>query len=170
MPICHASQLEGTTSTQALAACRDALVGTGSYAAKASFPEQSTFPTQGAILAFNGLNEGRPVILAHLYGTDPAPGTSVITFYIQHPHGAYGTQLTDNLPASLNHYGYVTRISLDLHRNFTYRGAPRSYLSAACEAPPGFSVALFPFAHVSMSFEGGVTLASTLIRTCTVRK
>ena len=110
------------------------------------------------------------MILAHLYGTDPDPGTNVITFYIQHPHGAYGTQLTDNLPASLNHYGYLTRISLDLHRNFTYRGQRHSYLSAACEAPPGFSVALFPFAHASMSFEGGVTLASTLIRTCTVKR
>lgn len=170
LPICHASKIEGTTSAQALAICRDALVGTGSYAARASFPEQATFPTQGAILAFNALSEGRPVILAHLYGTNPDPGTSVITFYIQRPHGAYGTQLTDNLPASLNHYGYVTRISLDLHRNFIYRAQHRSYLSAACTAPGGLSIADFPFARVSMTFEGGVTLASTLIRSCTVRK
>ena len=41
------------------------------------------------------------MILAHIYGTNPAPGTGVITFYIQHPHGAYGTRLIDNLPASL---------------------------------------------------------------------
>ena len=85
LPICHAAQLEGTTSAQALAACRDALVGSGTYAAQASFPEQSTFPTQGRILAFNGLNEGRQVILAHVYGTNPVPGTSVMTFYIHHP-------------------------------------------------------------------------------------
>jgi hypothetical protein len=169
LPICHASQLEGTTSAEALAACRDSLVGSGSYVARASFPEQATFPTQGHILAFNAVSEGRPVILAHLFGTKPV-GTSVLTFYIQHPRGAYGTQLTDNLPASLNHYGYVTRISLNLHRNFTYRGQHRSYLSAACTAPAGLSIALFPFAHASMRFEGGATLASTLIRSCTVKR
>ena len=97
------------------------------------------------------------MILAHVYGTNPVPGTSVITFYIQRPHGAYGTQLIDNLPASLNHYGYVKRISLTLHRTYTYRGRLHSYLSAACTAPAGLSVALFPFAHASMRFEGGVS-------------
>ena len=170
LPICHAAQLEGTTSAQALAACRDALVGSGAYAAQASFPEQATFPAQGHILAFNGLNEGRQVILAHIYGTTPVPGTSVMTFYIHHPAGAYGTQLIDNLPPSLNHYGYVKRISLTLHRTYAYRGRLHSYLSAACSAPAGLSVALFPFAHAAMRFEGGVMLASTLIRSCKVRK
>ena len=132
LPICHAAQLEGTTSAQALAVCRDALVGSGTYSARASFPEQATFPAQGHILAFNGLNEGRQVILAHIYGTNPDPGTSVMTFYIHHPAGADGTQLIDNLPASLNHYGYVKRIALTLHRTYTYRGRLHSYLSAAC--------------------------------------
>jgi hypothetical protein len=170
LPICHAAQLEGTTSVQALHVCRDALVGSGTYAARASFPEQATFPAQGHILAFNGLSEGRQVILAHIYGTNPDPGTSVMTFYVHHPAGAYGTQLIDNLPPSLNHYGYVKRIALTLHRTYAYRGRLHSYLSAACTAPAGLSVALFPFAHASMRFEGGVTLASTLIRSCTVRK
>ena len=54
------------------------------------------------------------------------------------PHGAYGTQLTDNLPAALNHYGYVKRIALTLHRTYTYRGRRHSYLCAACAAPAGF--------------------------------
>ena len=170
LPICHASQIEGTTSAQALRVCRDALVGSGTYAAQASFPEKSTFPAQGHILAFNGLNEGRQVILAQVYGTDPVPSTSVMTFYIQHPHGAYGTQLIDNLPPSLNHYGYVKRIALTLHRTYAYRGRLHSYLSAACTAPVGLSVADFPFAHASMRFEGGATLASTVVRSCTVKR
>ncbi len=170
LPICHAAQLAGTTSAQALAVCREALVGSGTYAARASFPEQATFPAKGHILAFNTLSEGRPAILAHIYGTNPDPGTSVMTFYIHHPAGAYGTQLIDNLPPSLNHYGYVKRIALTLHRTYTYRGHLHSYLSAACTAPAGFSVALFPFAHASMRFEGGASLASTLIRSCTVKR
>jgi len=170
LPICHNAQIDGTTSAQALRACRNALIGTGTYSAVASFPEKSTFPTQGHILAFNGLSEGRPVILAQIYGTNPAPSTSVITFYIQHPRGAYGTRLIDNLPASLNHYGYVKRIALTLHRTYTYRGQRHSYLSASCAAPPGFPGASFNFARASMSFEGSVTLASTLIRSCKVAR
>ncbi len=170
LPICHAAQIEATTSAQALAVCRDALVGSGTYVAQASFPEKSTFPAQGHILAFNGLSEGRQVILAHIYGTNPVSGTSVITFYIHRLHGAYGTQLIDNLPASLNHYGYVKHISLTLHRTYTYRGARHSYLSAACPAPVGFSGALFPFAHASMRFEDGVSLASTIVRSCKVSR
>jgi hypothetical protein len=170
LPICHAPQIEATTSAQALALCRDALVGSGTYVAQASFAEKETFPAQGRILAFNGLSEGRQVILAQIYGTNPVSGTSVITFYIHHLHGAYGLQLIDNLPASLNHYGYIKSISLTLHRTYTYRGARRSYLSAACPAPAGFSAALFPFAHASMRFEGSVTLASTIVRSCRVRR
>ncbi len=85
LPICHAAQIEGTSSAQALHVCRAALVGSGTYAAQASFPEQATFPAQGHILAFNGLNEGRQVILAQVYGTNPVPATSVMTFYIKHP-------------------------------------------------------------------------------------
>ncbi len=170
LPICHAAQIEGTTSAAALRVCRGALIGTGTYSAVASFPEQATFPAQGRILAFNALSEGRPVILAHIYGTDPVPGTSVMTFYIQHPRGAYGTQLTDNLPASLNHYGYVKRIALTLHRTYTYRGQRRSYLSAACAAPAGFPGASFNFARASMRFEGGATLSSTLVRSCRVSR
>jgi hypothetical protein len=171
LPICRLSQLEGTSSAQVLHACGGALVGEGSYAAKASFPEQATFPAQGHILAFNGLSEGQPVILAHVYGTSPAPSTGVITFYIHRPRkGGYGTVLNANLPTSLQGYGYLKRISLDLHRNFTYQGRPRSYLSAACAAPPGFPGAVFPFAHASMRFEGGVTLSSTVIRSCRVAR
>ena len=64
-------------------------------------PRTGTFPSQGHILAFNALSEGRPVILAHVYGTSPAPSTGVITFYIQHLHGAYGTELND-IPASFS--------------------------------------------------------------------
>ena len=148
-----------------------ALEEEGAYAAKASFPEQATFPAQGHILAFNGLSEGQPVILAHVYGASPAPSTGVITFYIRRPRkGGYGTVLNANLPTSLQGYGYLKRISLDLHRSFTYKGARRSYLSASCAAPAGFPGATFPFARASMRFEGGVTLASTIIRSCKVKR
>jgi hypothetical protein len=83
------------------------------------------------------------VIFVQVHGNHPTPATSVITFYIRHPRGGYGTILNGTLPPALNHYGYVKRISLRLQRRFTYKGQPRSYLSAACATPPGVPVASF---------------------------
>ena len=168
LPLCHMRQIEASSNAQALAACGAALVGGGRYLAKTAFPEQGAFPTHGRILAFNAIVEGHRAILAHVYGTEPIPTSRIVVFHIHKAHGAYGTLLTGALPVSVNHYGYVRRISLSLHRNFTYRGRQRSYLSAACNAPPGFPGAVFPFARASMSFADGRTLASTLTRSCKV--
>ena len=131
-------------------------------------PNRGPSPPHGRILAFNAIVEGHRAILAHVYGTDPVPTSRIVVFHIRKAHGAYGTLLTGALPVSVNRYGYVKRISLSLHRNFTYRGRQRSYLSAACAAPPGFPGAVFPFARASMSFADGRTLASTLTRSCKV--
>jgi hypothetical protein len=169
LPICHRSQIEPSSTREALAACGPALVGDGSYDADISFPEQSAFPSQGRVLAFNTLIGRKRAILAHIFGKDPLPITRIIVFHIRESRGTYGTILTGNLPSSVNRYGYLKRISLDLHRSFTYRGQQYSYLTAACEAPAGFPGAVFPFAHASMTFADGRELSSTLTRSCKVR-
>jgi hypothetical protein len=169
LPRCRQSQIETATGRSALHSCRRALVGTGSYAASVAFPEQSSFPTQGKILAFNAIVAGHRAILAHVYGSDPVPTTRVIVFRIHRERGTYGTVLTGALPVALNRYGYITRFSLDLHRIYGVHGHRRSYLSAACAAPAGFPGAVFPFARASMVFADGRTLASTLTRSCSVR-
>jgi hypothetical protein len=168
LPVCHAPEVDPGTSAEALAACRPALVGEGRYLANTAFPEQSTFPTRGRIVAFNSVDHGHPAILAHVYGPDPVPTTRIIFFRIRRHGGTFGTTLTAKLPASVNRYGYLRQISLDLFRVFRYRGRSRSYLSAACAAPPGFPGAVFPFARASMAFDDGRRLASTLIRSCRV--
>jgi hypothetical protein len=169
LAVCRQSEIEPSSSQEALKACGPALVGRGSYAADVAFPEQSSFPSHGRILAFNAVVDGKRAILAHVYGVDPVPITRIIVFHIRESPGTFGTVLTGALPESLNRWGYLKRISLSLHRNFTYRGQPRSYLSAACDAPAGFSGAVFPFAHASMTFADGRTLSSTLNRSCKVR-
>ncbi|MBK5218892.1 MAG: hypothetical protein JJE35_03775 [Thermoleophilia bacterium] len=169
LPICHRNEIEPSTTAQALAICGDALVGTGSYDADLAFPEQSAFPTRGRILAFNAIEGGKRAILAHVYGTSPIPIARIIVFHVRETAGTYGTTITGYLPASENRYGYLKRISLSLHRVFTYRGKRRSYLSAACEAPPGFPGAAFPFARVSMAFADRRALSSVLTRSCKVR-
>jgi hypothetical protein len=170
LPLCRRSQIEAVSSAQALAACGPALVGRGRFAAAVSFPEQTALPLSGRILAFNARDNGKRAILAHIYGTDPFPNSRIFVFHIRKTQGTFGTVLSAALPASINRYGYLKRIVLDLRREFVHRGRTRSYLSAACAAPAGTRIGIFPFVRVSMTFADGRKLASTLIRTCSVRE
>jgi hypothetical protein len=170
LPRCGYNQVVAASPRQALAVCGDSLVGEGIYRAQTAFPEQATFPANGHILAFNAVHHGRDAILAHIYGGDPVPITRIIVFRIHRTTGTYGTVITGNLPVAVNRYGYVETISLSLFRRFFYRGRPRSYISAACDAPAGFFSAFFPFARTSMTFEDGRTLSSTLTRSCQVSR
>jgi hypothetical protein len=169
LAVCHRSEIEPSSTQEAMATCGAALVGDGSFDADVAFPEQSAFPSHGRILAFNAIVNGKRAILAHVYGKKPVSITRIIVFHIHESSGTYGTVLTGFLPATVNRWGYLKHISLSLHRNFTYRGQSRSYLSAACDAPAGFPGATFPFAHASMTFSDGSTLSSTLTRSCKVR-
>jgi hypothetical protein len=169
LPVCRAPEINPGSSAKALEVCGESLIGEGSFAARTAFPEQETFPAHGRILAFNSTSNGHPTILAHIYGADPVPITRVIVFHIhRQQRGTFGTTLTGTLPVRVNRYGYVKKISLYLFRRYTYRGRKHSYLSAACSAPPGFSSAVFPLAHASMTFEDGRTLSSSISRSCQV--
>jgi hypothetical protein len=169
LPVCHRNEIDPSTSAQALAICGGALVGGGRYAADVAFPDQSSFESQGRILAFNSVVGGHRAVLAQLYSEEPVSITMIIVFRIRQRSGEFGTVLAGSVPESVIRWGYLKRISLELHRDFVYRGQGRSYLSAACDAPPGYPGAVFPFAHAAMSFEDGRTLSSTLTRSCRVR-
>jgi hypothetical protein len=170
LPTCRRSQLEPATTQQALEACRPALVGEGRYLAALALPEQANFPLQGRVLAFNAVIGGKRAILAHVYGQNPVPNSRVFVFHIRNGHGTFGTVLTAALPVNLNRNGYLKKISLNLRRDYVYRGRRHSYLSAACAAPAGFASAAFPFVRVGMTFADGRKLASSLIRSCRVQK
>jgi len=169
LPTCTMREVEALSSAQALAACRDALVGSGRYRARTTYPEQPTQPTVGRILAFNAVSHGHQGILGQVVSTQPARSTSVILFDIRHQAGTYGTVLTGAVPGALTRYSYLKRISLTLHRTYSYRGRLHSYLSAPCSAPGNLTRAAFPFVHASLSFADGRELSATLTRTCKVR-
>jgi len=170
LPICQRSSIEAASSAQALETCKDALVGKGRYVAGVAFPEQDAFPLQGRVLAFNAVADGERAILAHVFGAKPFPNSRTFVFHIHKSEGTFGTILSAALPKALNRNGYLKRIVLNLHRDYVYRGQKRSYLSASCGAPSGATIGIFPFVRVGMTFADGRKLASTLIRTCTVRK
>jgi hypothetical protein len=169
LPVCPEIRIRTVSSAEALAACGSALVGAGGITTVTSLPEQPNSPLRAELLLFNSIVDGRPAILGHIYQHSPIPNTKLVVFHISRSPGTFGTVLEATLPEAVNRNGYLKSIYLQLQRNFVFHGRRRSYLSASCAAPQGFSAATFPFARASMTFDGGRTLSSTLVRTCRVR-
>lgn len=168
LPICKQSRIRHANTTEAIAACGSALVGSGGFTVRTNLPDQETTVTPGEILLFNGRSHGHTAVLAHAFQTEPVPIERLFVFDVRHTRGTYGTVVSAKVPTGLSRYGYLSSIYLHLGRTYSYRGKRHSYLSASCSAPAGFNQALFPFAHASMSFDDGRTLSSTISRTCRV--
>jgi len=170
LPVCPKRSIQSTTTAKALAACGGALIGSGSFSAHLAFPTQAPFPARGRLLAFNSVVGGRPVILAHIYGTDPVPTTRVLELKFQRPSpGAFGVTLSMKMPQFGEHWGYATGFSLTLHRLYTYQGEQRSLISASCPAPRGFNEAIFAAAKGTYYLADGREITRVLHGTCKVR-
>lgn len=169
LPRCRVAQIQPATTQGALEACRRSLVGRGSFSARVLLPQQAPFPSAGEVYAFNGSFRGRPAILVHVYGTEPAPTSYTLPFQVARTKGTFGTLLSASLPDVTSKWGYVTGLSLVLGRTFSARGKRRSFLSAGCPAPGGFSKAVFPLVRASFGFAGGTELGSTIVRSCRAR-
>jgi hypothetical protein len=167
LPVCDYDEIQPATTSDALAVCRNSLVGEGRFTANVPESGRSPFPSDGKLYAFNGEIEGRPAVLAHVYGVRPAPVSFTLAFIIGHAKGKFGTSLSVDLPKSTGG-GYITGISLDLFKTFSFKGKKRSFISASCPAPKGFGSANFAFAKASFAFVGGKNITSTLNRTCKV--
>jgi hypothetical protein len=168
LPVCTVRDIQPSTSQNALKACGSSLVGTGSFSAKILLPQQSAYPAGGKLYAFNGVFEGHPAILAHVYGTKPVPTSFTLPFEITRQKGELGTVLTASLAEVTGKAGYITGLSLNLGGSSVSGGGGRHYLTAGCPAPKGFGGAVFPFAKASFEFGSG-KLTSTLTRNCKVR-
>jgi hypothetical protein len=158
IPHCRINHINPSTNQEALAACRSSLIGEGSFSADVKLPEQSPFPSEGRLLAFNGTIGGKPAIFGHIYGTKPLPTSFVLPFRVKQAKGTFGTILEAAFPRATGEWGYVTGITLDLNR--------KRFLSAGCPALAGFSGAVFPLLRTSFSFAGGLKLDNTLTRSC----
>jgi DNA-binding beta-propeller fold protein YncE len=169
LPICTERDIQPATTQNALRACKSSLVGVGTFSASVGLSRQAPFPAEGKMYAFNGRVDSKPAILAHVYGTKPIPTSFTFPFVLQPAKGAFGTVLTAKLP-STGKEGFITGLSMNLGRNYSFKGKRHSYLSASCPAPKGFSrVPAFPLAHADFKFKGGRSLGSTLVRSCGVR-
>lgn len=171
LPTCLPSQLEQTTTEEALNRCRPALVGRGHFEARVSFPTLAPFPADGKLLAFNGRAKGKPAIIMHIYGSKPVQLTFVLPLTIaRSANGTFGTILSAKFPTIADESGYVTGVEFTIGRTYRYKGKKYSYLSASCAAPAGFPGAVFPFAKGTFDFVTGQKLTTTLTRDCVVKR
>ena len=171
LPICHIAQIQPTSTEQAVQACGRSLIGSGQFWADIVLPDQAAYPTQGRLLAFNGREGSRPVVLVHVFTDNPFFTCFVITFSIRHiSHGPYGTELSASFPEALGTWGYLNRIKMTLSHKYTYRGRSRSYFNAGCPAAKGFNTTNFQLAKASFYFAEGRPLTIALPRPCTVAR
>jgi hypothetical protein len=169
LPACHYHQIQPASTNEAIETCPDSVIGKGKFQAHVVLPEQSPFPSNGEVIAFNGIFHGRHVVFAHVYGTVPLPQSQVLVFELGRISGTYRTTLTAELPQVAAEWGYVSGVSLSLSRVFKYKGKPKSLISAGCPAPAGFPGTTFSFAKASFGFEDGRTLETTMTRSCSVK-
>jgi hypothetical protein len=171
LPVCRLSQITATSTEHALAACGEALVGSGHFWASVVFNEEALpYHTTGRLLAFNGRRGDKPVLLIHIYTTQPFPSAFVVVFAIHKiDDGPYGTELSASLPQALGNWGFVNRIKMNIGRDYTHEGRRRGYLEASCPAPAGARTATFPLALANFSFEE-TQLSSTVTKSCGVKE
>jgi Divergent InlB B-repeat domain/NHL repeat len=170
LPTCVYGKIQPGSSSRALAGCRNALVGRGSFTANITLAGQEPYPTRGRLLLFNGLRGKKPVLYGHIYSPKPFATSFVIVFAVERlGKGTYGTALNAPLPKAMDAWGRLTGLEMTLSRRYNYKGRSHSYISSGCPAPRGFPGADFPLARTSFTFEGGAKLSSTLRSICKVR-
>jgi hypothetical protein len=170
LPVCLAREIQPATEAGARAECGDSIIGRGHVVVQMRIPDQGPFLIHANLLAFNGSRKhGHRLILAQTYSSSP-PGAFILTFRVHRRRGTFGTVLSAALPRAIRRWAFLTHFDMVLHRVYAYRGRQRSYVSAACSAPPGFDSALFPFAKAIYRFAGGQRLSMSTTATCHVAR
>ena len=169
LPTCPQRLIEAKTTGQALASCRDALVGTGHFSAHIDIPELAPFPAVGRLLVFNSRDHGKSALLGHVYGRRPIPTARDMYFRIgRERKGPFGVTLAATMPDVGDEWGYVTGFEVTFGRRYSFRGRQRSVLAANCPAPAGFSLVPFKLARGAFYLADGTMRSRVLVGTCRV--
>ena len=138
---CSPEELDGKTTAQARAACRQALVGDGSAVARVSNGAGGHLDFPAEITAFNSTPfQGKPTIDLHVV-TDVL--ITDIGLTITRRDGAYGWRLRTiggGAPQP------IRRLRVNLERSFVVRGDRRNYISARCDDPRLIYRAVYTYA------------------------
>ncbi len=171
LPLCPRRLIAGNSTSQALAACRDALVGSGHFSAHIDLPEQAPFPAAGRLLIFNSRYRGHRALLGHVFGRQPVP-TAIDMYFRLHREqkGSFGLALTATLPEVGEEWGYVKGFEVNLGRRYFFHGRRRSLLAAGCPAPAGIYSAPFKLARGVFRLADGSSRSRVLTGVCHVAK
>jgi len=134
LPTCKPGQIEARSTAAAKNACASAIVGSGKGEVEVEFPEQAPFSTVGPVVVFNGGVHGKTtVVLLHAYVSVPAPTAIVTRATVTRIHrGQFGLHIEAAIPRIAGGSGSVTKFELEIGRDFTYKGAKKSFLVASC--------------------------------------
>jgi len=170
LPICSSSLLQSTSTSQALARCASAQVGSGHF--KAQVDLGGEVPASGEILAFNSRRHGKPMLLLHFFASVPVRFTLVVPLVIgQRTKGEFGTVLRARVPRLGGGLGSITEIDLAVGRRYSFAGKRHSYLSAACRTLKGVRIGIFPFARARFRFQSHELIRpEPLVKHCQVRQ
>lgn len=170
LPVCWPSQVRDSLAEEALANCREALVGGGTFGVKIALPDQKVTEAKGRAFAFNSRIGERRAVLMHIVTSDPV-AVAITLPLIMHrqKRGDYGLRLiSPRLSRLVNHYVFTTDFSFTLGRVYKTKEGRQSYLSAACRAPRGFNGGIFSLARATYEFRDGRRVRQSLIRNCRV--
>lgn len=169
LPTCSRRLIKGESTSQALARCRGALVGTGAFTAHINLPEDAPFPAAGRLVVFNARYHGHRALLGHVYGRRPVPTALDMYFRLRtEPEGPFGLTLAATMPEVGDEWGYVTGFEVSFGRRYRYLGHERSVLSAGCPAPAGFPGATFNLARGIFHLADGTSRSRVLTGACHV--
>jgi hypothetical protein len=165
LQVCTRARLIATTTAQARAKCRGAIVGKGFGTAEVNFPDQAPIPASSPLTVFNGPKKnGNPTVFGHAYLTVGGPSTFIVPVEIQKINkGRYGFRTVAEIPRIVNGYGTPKFGRLTIGRTWNYKGKKLSYANARC--PDGRLQARGQF-----TFADGTFLQGTIFRPCTVKK
>lgn len=168
LPSCPRRLLRDAKPPEALAACRDALVGRGRLRAQVALPNQDVFSAGARVLAFNGRIGRSRAIFLHAYTANP-PTVAVLPLRLRRGSGRFGLALVGNLGPALGPWPRLRRFDITLFRRYSYRGRSRSYLSASCPIPVSLTAGFFSMAKLSFRLADGRRIGTGIARSCRAR-
>lgn len=167
LPVCTRRKLLVTSSADALAVCRAALVGYGHVDLTVQVPGQEPFAVHTRLLAFNARVGARRAVLLHAFTASP-PLAVVLPFVYGRGSGRFRRTLSANLPV-LGEWARVAEFRMVLSRRYVNRGRRRSYLSASCPVPKRLTAGFFSFARIAYSLADGREVTTAIARSCRAR-
>jgi hypothetical protein len=158
IPTCPSVQIQATSTTAAMKACKSALIGEGTTTAQVAFAEQKPINVEAKLLLFNGGEKGGKITwFAHAYFSDPISGAIVTTVTItKHPNGRFGTLAVAKVPQITGGAGSIISFNLAIKKSV----GGINPISAKC-SDGKLKV------HVEAKFEDGTKAQTEIIRACT---